>query len=192
MVATNLYERGSFEEAVQSLMKAHLLDAKSPHVEQCERLLRPALETMRKGRAASPAAPKPMSEEVETGRGDISAYLQRQALPVSRPVVAGAIEREPRAAAGDSRRIEMLRARQDLERRKHEIQQWRQASGPTGQRAGKPAQERGMKVQANGTQAQRGTGPVKHAGKRIPQTQPEPSSQLSAFFSKLMQGKLFG
>lgn len=185
MVATNLYERGALDEAVQSLMKAHMLDPENPHVERCERLLQPALETMRKRQLAPLPVRKPMPQEVDTGRGDLSAYLQKRALPVSRPLVPTAAGSSPQHTVGDSRRLEALRARQDLERRKREIMQWRQASGPPGQNNGKRSQEPGKHVYDVGRRAQ-------EAGKRIVQPQPQNTPQLSAFFSKLKQGKLFG
>jgi len=172
VVATNLYERGSVEEAIQSLMKAHLLDPTSPHVEACERLLRPALETMRKRPEAGPPLRKPVPEEEETGRGNLYAFLQKSAQPYSRSTAVRTVtDPDPHHTAGESRRLEALRARQDLERKKREIIQWRQASGPPGQNTGK-------RVQGN--------------GKQVPFAQPQNSPQLSAFFSKLKQGKLFG
>jgi len=171
-VATNLYERGSIEEAVQSLMKAHLLDPNSPYVEACERLLQPALETMRKRPEVTPPVRKPSVEQDDQGREHLTSYLQRNALTVSHDAAARAeVDVRPHHTAGESRRLEALRARQDLERRKREIMQWRQASGPPGQHPGKR---------------------VKVAGTRIPPAQPQDTPQLSTFFSKLKQGRLFG
>lgn len=170
-VATNLYERGSLEEAVQSLMKAHMLDPKNPHVEACERLLRPALETMRKRPMPAPQARAAAPDETESDRWDISAYLQKKALPTSRPAPTVAADVAPYRAAGESRRLEALRARQDLERKKHEIMQWRRASGPPAQRPGTH---------------------TKDVGKQIPPAPQQNTPHLSAFFSKLKQGKLFG
>jgi hypothetical protein len=171
MVAANLFERGSFEEAIQSLMKAHMLDPKSQHVEACERLLQPALEGMRK-RPESAARVRPSTpEEDESGRWDISEFLQKKERPESHPAGVMTAEIKPQHSAAETHRLEALRARQDLERRKREIMRWRQASGPPSQHAGKR---------------------VKEAGKQIPPAQPHHTPQLSAFFSKLKQGKLFG
>ena len=178
MVAINLYERGSIEEALQSLMKAHMLDPGSPHVEACERLLQPALETMRKGPAPVHPTRKPVPEENDPGRDNLSAFLQRTAQTSAHDASSRiAAEVAPYSRAAESRRLEALRARQDLERRKREILQWRQASGPPGQHAGKRVQKVGKQI-----------APDKHASSAQQQNTP----QLSAFFSKLKQGKLFG
>lgn len=172
MVATNLYERGSFEEAVQSLMKAHMLDPKSPDVEACERLLQPALETMRKHPSPAPPVRRPPVQGDDEGRDNLTAFLQKNALTVSHDAGARtAVEIMPHHTTGEARRLEALRARQDLERTKREIMLWRRASGPPGQHVGKR---------------------VRVAGKQIPPEPQQNTPQLSAFFSKLRQGRLFG
>ena len=140
---------------------------------------------MRKRQIVPMPVRKPASQEEDTGRGDLSAYLEKRALPVSRPLVPTAAGVTPQHTVGDVRRLEALRARQDLERRKREIMQWRQASGPPGQNFGKRSQEPGKHVHEVGRR-------VQVAGKRIAQPQPQNTPQLSAFFSKLKQGKLFG
>ena len=43
-VAINLFERGSYETAFDSLMKAYLLDPTSAYVMNCEKTLLPAIE----------------------------------------------------------------------------------------------------------------------------------------------------
>jgi hypothetical protein len=178
MVAINLYERGSFEEALQSLMKAHMLDPGSPHVEACERLLQPALETMRKGPPPAHPVRKASPEEDDPGRENLSAFLQRNAQTVAHDASARiAAEVTPYNGAGESRRLEALRARQDLERKKREILQWRQASGPPGQHAAKRVQKVGKQISPD---------------KLTSSAQQQNTPQLSAFFSKLKQGKLFG
>jgi hypothetical protein len=178
MVAINLYERGSVEEAVQSLMKAHMLDPGSPHVEACERLLQPALETMRKGPAPAHPLRKASPEEDDPGRENLSAFLQRNVQTVAHDASARiAAEVRPYNVAGESRRLEALRARQDLERKKREILQWRQASGPPGQHAGKRVQRVGRQISPDTLTSS---------------AQQQNTPQLSAFFSKLKQGKLFG
>ncbi len=56
-VAINLFERGSYETAFDSLMKAYLLDPTSTYVMNCERTLLPAIELMKKrGTMTSPQA----------------------------------------------------------------------------------------------------------------------------------------
>jgi hypothetical protein len=178
MVAINLYERGSFEEAVQSLMKAHMLDPGSPHVEACERLLQPALETMRKGPAPAHSVRKALPEEDDPGRENLSAFLQRNVQAVAHDASARiAAQVRPYSVAGESRRLEALRARQDLERKKREILQWRQASGPPGQHAGKRVHKVGRQIAPDTLTSS---------------AQQQNTPQLSAFFSKLKQGKLFG
>lgn len=178
MVAVNLYERGSFEEAVQSLMKAHMLDPGSPHVEACERLLQPALETMRKGPAPAHPVRKASPEEDDPGRDNLSAFLQRNVRTIARDASARiAAEVTPYGVAGDARRLEALRARQDLERRKREILRWREASGPPGRHSGARVRKVGKQISPD----------------TLTSSAPQHNTpQLSAFFSKLKQGKLFG
>lgn len=200
-VATNLFERGAFEEAVQALMKAHMLDPRNPNVEACERLLSPALETMRKRPAVPAAVRRSVPDEEDTGRGDLSAYLQRQTLSVSRPAIPPADGSALLQAGGESRRLEALRARQDLERRKREIMRWREASGPPGRHAGKKShgqtatEAQAPKRQHDPLTAHAAGGSARQplrVGQRIPQPPTEHASPLSSFFSKLRQGKLFG
>ena len=64
-VAINLFERGSYETAFDSLMKAYLLDPTSTYVMNCERTLLPAIELMRKrGTITSPATASAASHAV--------------------------------------------------------------------------------------------------------------------------------
>jgi hypothetical protein len=55
--------------------------------------------------------------------------------------------------------------------------QWRQASGPPGQHAGRRVQTAGRRISSD---------------QQNPPAQQQNTPQLSAFFSKLKQGKLFG
>ena len=140
--------------------------------------MQPALETMRKRPAAASAVRKPSPEEDDPGRENLSAFLQRNVQTVAHDASARvAAEVTPYTRAGESRRLEALRARQDLERKKREILQWRQASGPPGQHAGKRVQKVGRQISPD---------------KLTSSAQPQNTPQLSAFFSKLKQGKLFG
>lgn len=62
-VAINLFERGSYEIAFDSLMKAYLLDPTSTYVMNCEKTLLPAIELMRKrGTIASAAQQAPQQK----------------------------------------------------------------------------------------------------------------------------------
>jgi tetratricopeptide (TPR) repeat protein len=63
-VAINLFERGSYETAFDSLMKAYLLDPSSSYVMNCEKTLLPAIELMRKrGTIASSPTAKLASQQ---------------------------------------------------------------------------------------------------------------------------------
>ena len=65
--ASQLLERGAYETAFETLMKAYLLDPTSPDVIECEKTLLPTWESMRKLGTASthPVVPPPAGENGE-------------------------------------------------------------------------------------------------------------------------------
>lgn len=106
-VAINLFERGSYETAFDSLMKAYLLDPTSTYVMNCERTLLPAIELMRKrGTITSPATAKPMSQ-----------------LSSSQPT-------SQEKGDNEDTRLEILRRQKEAERQERERAMWRDASRP--------------------------------------------------------------
>jgi hypothetical protein len=107
-VAINLFERGSYETAFDSLMKAYLLDPTSTYVMNCERTLLPAIELMRK-------------------RGTISSPTTAQVVSK----FASPQKDLPQDSAGsDETRIETLRRQKETERQEKERAVWRDASKP--------------------------------------------------------------
>ncbi len=107
-VAINLFERGSYETAFDSLMKAYLLDPTSTYVMNCEKTLLPAIELMRKrGTITSQAVAKPTSQ-----------------LSSSQP--ASSQEKND----NEDTRLEILRRQKEAERQEKERAMWRDASKP--------------------------------------------------------------
>jgi hypothetical protein len=108
-VAINLFERGSYETAFDSLMKAYLLDPTSSYVMNCEKALLPAIDLMKKrGTIASP---------------------QTTATPVAHMASPG--QAGPQETKGDDEtRLEILKRQKDAERQEKERSMWRDASKP--------------------------------------------------------------
>ena len=122
LVARDLYERGSYEMAFQTLLKAFQLAPTSPYVLECQKTLAPAMELLRKRGTLSGVHvpfrhPRPVSDELETTdwRRHMTAAPQQ--------------EREPRRDPQEER-IAALRKRKETERRERELAMWRQASSP--------------------------------------------------------------
>ena len=122
LVARDLYERGSYEMAFQTLLKAFQLAPTSPYVLECQKTLAPAMELLRKRGTLSGVhvpfrRPRLASDETETTdwRRRITATPQR--------------EREPRRDPQEER-IAALRKMKETERRERELAMWRQASSP--------------------------------------------------------------
>jgi hypothetical protein len=107
-VAINLFERGSYETAFDSLMKAYLLDPTSSYVMNCEKTLLPAIELMRKrGTIASPGMARAASPQ------DPSQNASQQP-----------------ASGNEDSRLEVLRREKEMERNEKERAMWRDASKP--------------------------------------------------------------
>lgn len=107
-VAINLFERGSYETAFDSLMKAYLLDPTSTYVMNCEKTLLPAIELMRK-------------------RGTISPQATLQAASQQSPAQQ-ASPQQPNA--DEDTRLEILKRQKEAERQEKERAVWRDASRP--------------------------------------------------------------
>jgi tetratricopeptide (TPR) repeat protein len=107
-VAINLFERGSYETAFDSLMKAYLLDPTSTYVMNCERTLLPAIELMRK-------------------RGTITSQPKANAASLQSPGHKSASEE---SGSTDESRLETLKRQKDADRQEKERAMWRDASKP--------------------------------------------------------------
>ena len=78
--ASQLLERGAYETAFETLMKAYLLDPTSPDVIECEKTLLPTWESMRK-KGAPPtlsAAPPRLPLPSENGEQRLQALKQQK------------------------------------------------------------------------------------------------------------------
>jgi tetratricopeptide (TPR) repeat protein len=106
-VAINLFERGSYETAFDSLMKAYLLDPTSTYVMNCERTLLPAIELMRK-------------------RGTITSQAAQPTAQLSTSQSTSPQEKEDK----EDTRLEILRRQKEAERQEKERAMWRDASKP--------------------------------------------------------------
>jgi len=128
-IATNLYERGSVEAAMQSLFKARLLDPLSRHVRACEEVLRPALDGISGGKAPRGAMLFPETSGTET-RGNLSTYLERRSLTETTVTSGKRANEIARAisASLDEARLEALKRQKEHERRERELAMWREAS----------------------------------------------------------------
>lgn len=122
LVAKDLYERGSYEVAFQSLLKAFQLAPTSPYVLECQKTLSPALELLRKQGTLSgvqvPAA-RVRSFSDESEAADWRRMITR----------APQKEREPQRDPQEER-IQALRKRKETERRERELAMWREAAKP--------------------------------------------------------------
>jgi tetratricopeptide (TPR) repeat protein len=79
-LAAILWERGSYETAFDSLMKAYLLDPTSPAVIACEKNLLPSWEQMQKNRAAAEVRATPLQEPPPSEQMRIDALVQQKDL----------------------------------------------------------------------------------------------------------------
>jgi hypothetical protein len=170
IVAANLYERGSYDLAFDSLTKAHFLDPTSIHVRECEKKFLPALETLQKeGGLPRLRDGLRMHGEPASSPG-ISEYLQRFSMK------GGAVQMStvPPAAASPGAaqtptlqmRLDALKRQKELERKERERAMWRDASKPPR------------------VMHQEGQTPIQGDG------QSETSARSERFLTRLKQGKI--
>jgi len=127
LVATNLFERGSYDPAFQSLMKAYLLDPTNPDVIACEQKLLPAWESL-KGQAGE------FGVQERFSRPDIPSGAAAAALRITAETESAASahgEPPPLNALPPAlqKRLEALMRRKAAERTERERALWREASG---------------------------------------------------------------
>jgi hypothetical protein len=175
VVATNLFERGSYEPAFQVLVKAFLLAPMHPHVIECQRVLQPAIRLLKeRGNVvgldivrSGAAQPGDTSGAVSLGEnedlsvndsGNFSPTLRHTHVARVMPVL-------------QESRLETLKRQKERERSERERAMWRQASGPL-----KVYGER-IESGAENNEAPSSTENVK---------------RQTGFFAKLKQGKFLG
>lgn len=127
VVATNLFERGSNGLALQSLMKAYLLDPRNPDVIACEQKLLPAREALRRQNAGLDLGDTCSGEDMPGGAAAAALRLAAEsdsAVNASgEPPVPGIL---PPAL---QKRLDALKRLKEAERIEHERALWRNASG---------------------------------------------------------------
>jgi tetratricopeptide (TPR) repeat protein len=171
IVASSLFDRGSYEAALDALRKAYHLDPENRSVVECESILRPAFEQLRK-RATSMGVVVPLRAMANPDASPtVSEYLEKTQLARGRVVPTTALQRldnkKPDAQQPPDR-IELLKRQRDLQRREREQEMWREASKAPGRQrrnAGKPVERRECESD-------------------------DPSGGPEGFFAKLKQGKL--
>ena len=175
VVATNLFERGSYEPAFQTLVKAFLLAPTSSYVVECQKTLQPAIELLKKrgtivglevGHGGSHNRNESPNTVVLGGIGSSrydasgSRPLPQQPSPIAEEL---AMMRESR--------LEILKRQKECERSERERAIWRQASGPL--------RVYGQRIEEVHEKSE--TTQLKESVKR-----------QTGFFTKLRQGKFLG
>jgi hypothetical protein len=113
MVASRLFDRGAFDAAFESLMKAYLLDPGNPLVVACEKQMMPVWNTLR--RTGFPG----YSPQHYVGAGKV---LQAPQPVASRPQPAAPVAPDPEV------RLEERKRQLEQQRKDHEQTIWRNAS----------------------------------------------------------------
>lgn len=138
-VAEKFCEKGLFENAFDSLMKAYLLDPSSPYVASCENSVLPAWQQHHTTNATT--------GDQHLGANKLNTQQGVTMSPVNNfgriPVDAG------RETAEDMKRLEALKLQRELQRKEREQAMWREASGPP-----KIAENKLLPTQAPGTPSQ--------------------------------------
>jgi hypothetical protein len=131
-VAVDLFERGSNGPALQSLMKAYLLDPMHPDVIACEQKLLPAWEALKKETAGLDLQDTFLNGDMPGGAAAAALRFAAESDSSVRtsagPSLSGAL---PPALEN---RVEVLKRRKETERINHDRLLWREASGSPGQR----------------------------------------------------------
>lgn len=126
-VAVNLFERGSYGPALQSLTKAYMLDPMHLDVIACEQKLVPAWEALRKRTAGLDLQDTFLNGDMPGGAA--AAALRFAAESNS---TTGTANQQPSPGAlppALEKRLEALKRRREAERIEHERKLWSEASG---------------------------------------------------------------
>jgi len=172
-VAVNLFRRGSYEPAFETLMKAYLLDPSSPHVIACEQTLMPAWELMRKRGTFSNADDRTGSSENLQLAKVLLQQMERHAQNETNALKDFPSDKNSPAADPakilQQQRIEALKRQHEEAKKQREVQMWRNASKPP-------------KIKTKEEQQ-----------KADPGKQPAETQRISGgLLSRLKQGRFFG
>lgn len=135
IVAANLFKRGAYEPAFESLMKAYLLDPGSPHVVACEKTLLPALEMLRqRGSFATSDSSGSSPQHFQLARLLVQQMERVAATPQQdssavQPDDKNSPATDP-ARLLQQRRIEALKQKHEQAKKEREQRMWRDASSP--------------------------------------------------------------
>lgn len=122
-VAEQFLEKGSYDNAFDSLMKAYLLDPVSPYVISCEKAVLPVWQ--RNHGISTPGNPATPSNNFTRK----SLMSQSTNLDSLRPGTG--LQSNLASQQGDqNKRLEALKLQKEMERRERERALWRQASSP--------------------------------------------------------------
>jgi hypothetical protein len=175
VVATNLFERGSYEPAFQSLVKAFLLAPMHPHVVECQKTLQPAIRLL-KERGSVIGLDIVHGTAVQPGDSSRAVFVGENEAPIldasSGPGLPPRQNHMARVMpALHESRLEILKRQKERERSERERAMWREASGPL--------KVYGQRIDSIGENNE--TPSLKESVK--PQT---------GFFAKLKQGRFLG
>jgi hypothetical protein len=170
-VAANLFNRGSYEVAFDSLMKAYILDSTDPHVIACEKTLLPALEMMRKRGTIQQLEKSSFSSENLQLARHLIEQMQTLAATGTVPRKSGTPAAPATAQTAQQERLENLKHQIELARTEKERAMWREASSPP-------------KIHGKSDAS-----PVKQKSDPIPSADPKHGR---GFFAKLRQGRFLG
>ncbi len=132
-VATNLFKRGSYEPAFESLMKAYFLDPTSPHVLACEKTLMPALEMLRqRGSFSTSDLSGASGQNLQLARL-LTQLASKPSSAAEPPKDATPDRNSPLADPArilQQQRIDALRLKHEQAKKEREKEMWRNASKP--------------------------------------------------------------
>jgi len=165
-LANNYLEKGSFDFAFESLMKAYLLDPTSPYVLACENVVLPVWENARANKQQPDSDDGFVSLSLNTERTTMTPIKNDGSGPNNATGVPG--PGQSGSTMSQDQRLEMLKQQKELERRERERALWQEASKPP---------------RIFGEEDFQGT-----AG----DTTPESQKPVSGLFSKLKLGKFLG
>jgi len=175
IVATNLFERGSYESAFQTLVKAFLLAPTDPHVVECQKTLQPAIRLLKERGSVigldivrgTPGQSVKRYGNVGVGEDEV----QRADASGSPSLLLRQTHLSEVVPAVQEGRLEMLKQQKERERSERERAMWREASGPL--------KVYGQRIEGVGVDNE--TSSTRESMRR-----------QTSFFAKLKQGKFLG
>ena len=122
VVAKDLFERGSYEMAFQTLVKAFQMAPTSPHVLECQKTLVPAMELLRKRGTVTGIHLPARRSVIDSEEREVAEWRRR--------IITAPQKRQEPPQDPQEARIEALRRKKEGERRERELAMWREAAKP--------------------------------------------------------------